>query len=299
MMVRSLILIGFTYLLFHLHLTGEISKYINMKYSYLSASAGYALLVLTIVQILMLSKDSSKKIKDKHCHCNHGEDCKSDHTHLAHCGCDHSKEDAWYKKLMIYPIFFFPIISGLFFPIATLDSNIVKAKGFHFPIYDEGKGDPFFQQQFLRPNTSVYYGKDDYDSMMNKEKKKYINQRTIILNDQNYLKAMETIYNFPGEFLGKEMEFKGFVFNDAESINKNQLFVFRFGVIHCIADAGVFGMLVEMPDEVKLKNDEWIIVRGSVSSIYYQPFKTNIPYLKVDSWKTTNAPKEQYVYRGY
>ncbi|NHC41263.1 TIGR03943 family protein [Bacillus sp. MM2020_1] len=282
-MIRSLILIGFTYLIFQMHLTGDINKYINMKYSYLSATAGYALLVLTIVQIFMLSKGEPKETS-----CDHD-----------HCGHNHAKEDKWYKKVLIYPIFAFPIISGLFFPIATLDSNIVKAKGFHFPIYDEGKGDSFMQQQFLRPDTSVYYGKEDYDVLMKKEKKKYVNKETIILNDKNYLKGMETIYNFPGDFLGKEIEFKGFVFNDSETINKNQIFVFRFGVIHCIADSGVFGMLVEMPAGKKFKNDEWVNVKGKISTIYYQPFKTNIPYLKVEDWTTTSAPKEEYVFRGY
>lgn len=280
-MIRSLILIGFTYFLFQLHLSGDISKYINMRYSYLSAAAGYALLILTIVQIVMLAREGSDNHEDH-----------SDHHH--------SREDKWYKKLIVYPIFFFPIISGLFFPIATLDSNIVKAKGFHFPIYDESKGDPFMSQQFLRPDTSVYYGKADYDALMDKEKKQYVNQKAIKLNDQNFLKGMETIYNFPGEFLGKEVEFMGFAFNDPDhTVQKNQIFVFRFGVIHCIADSGVFGMLVQMPNDVKLKNDQWITVRGKISSIYYQPFKTNIPYLQVDNWQNTEAPKEQYVYRGY
>lgn len=280
-MIRGLILIGFTFFLFQLHLSGDISKYINMRYSYLSAAAGYALLVLTIVQIVMLAKSDSE-------------------SYAGHSNHHHTREDKWYKKLIIYPIFFFPIISGLFFPIATLDSNIVKAKGFHFPIYDESKGDPFMSQQFLRPDSSVYYGKADYDALMNKTRKKYVNQNIIKLNDQNFLQGMETIYNFPGEFLGKEAEFMGFAYNDPDNtIQKNQLFVFRFGVIHCIADSGVFGMLVQMPDGVKLKNDQWITVKGKISSIYYQPFKTNIPYLQVDNWRTTTAPEEQYVYRGY
>ncbi len=282
-MIRSLILIGFTYFLFNLHLTGDISKYINMRYSYLSAAAGYALLVLTIVQIFTLGKDKSK-------------DDESDHDHSGH---HHSKEDKWYKKFIIYLIFLFPIISGLFFPIATLDSNIVKAKGFHFPIYDTQ--DPFFQQEFLRPDSSVYYGKEGYDAIKEKDKKKYINLSTITLNDQNFLGAMETIYNYPGDFEGREVEFKGFVFHnpDSNAHDKNQIFVFRFGVIHCIADAGVFGMLVDMPPGEKLKNDEWITVKGKLSSIYYQPFKSNIPYLKVEEWSKTSAPKEQYVYRNF
>lgn len=279
-MIRSLILIGFTYLLFKLHLTGDISKYINMRYSYLSATAGYALLVLTIVQIFMMNKDS------KEANCDH-----------EHCGHNHSKEDMWYKKLIVYPVFFFPIVSGLFFPIATLDSNIVKAKGFHFPIYDTK--DPFFQQEFLRPDTSIYYGKDDYDKIMQSEKKKYVNHKDLKLTDQNFLNAMETIYNFPGEFEGGELSFKGFVFHDPDSNNKNQVLILRFGVIHCIADAGVFGMLVDLPDGVNLKNDDWINVKGQISTTYYPSFKTNIPVLKVDQWSKTTAPKDQYVYRQF
>ncbi|XJZ28069.1 TIGR03943 family putative permease subunit [Bacillota bacterium Lsc_1132] len=281
-MIRSFILIGFTYLLFQLHLSGDISKYINMKYSYLSAAAGYALLVLTIAQFFIMAK----KDKEKGHSCN--QDCCCDHNH--------ANEGKWYQKLFIYTLFAFPVISGLFLPIATLDSNIVKTKGFHFPIYDAGKGD--IQQQFLRPDTSIYYDKNVYADLMNKEKKQYVSQQTIVLNDVKFLQGMETIYNFPGEFLGKEVEFKGFAFNNPETINKNQLFIFRFGIIHCIADSGVYGMLVELPDGVKLKNDQWVTVIGKVSSIYYQPFKSNIPYLKVDKWEVTSAPKDPYVYRG-
>jgi putative membrane protein len=282
-MIRGLILIFFSYFIIHLHTSGNISKYINMKYSYLSLSAGIALAILAIVQIFILLKE--EKITN---------DC--DHEHCDH---QHSKEDRWYKKLFIYPIFLFPIISGLFFPIATLDSNIVRAKGFHFPVYNEGKGDPYAQQQFLRPDTSVYYGVEAYSELINEDKQKLLKENSVVLNDKNYLKGMETIYNFPGDFDGKEIEFKGFVFNDSESIDKNMLFVFRFGVIHCIADSGVFGMLVEMPEEIHLKDDQWITVKGKISSVYYQPFKTNIPFVKVESWSNTDTPKEQYVYRGY
>jgi putative membrane protein len=282
-MIRGLILIFFSYFIIHLHTSGNISKYINMKYSYLSLSAGIALAILAIVQIFILLKEDKMTNDCDHEHCDH----------------HHSKEDKWYKKVIIYPIFLFPIISGLFFPIATLDSNIVRAKGFHFPVYNEGEGDPFAQQQFLRPDTSVYYVDEAYSELINEDKQKLLKENSVVLNDKNYLKGMETIYNFPGDFDGKEIEFKGFVFNDSESIDKNMLFVFRFGVIHCIADSGVFGMLVEMPEGTHLKDDQWITVKGKISTVYYQPFKTNIPFVKVESWSKSNTPKEQYVYRGY
>ncbi|MDN4073804.1 TIGR03943 family putative permease subunit [Fictibacillus terranigra] len=278
-MIRGYLLMGFTFLIMQLHASGNISKYINMKYSYLSFSVMFALALLTIVQFRNAVKNDGKTDS---CDC---------------CDHSHSVEDTWYKKLFVYSIFAFPVITGIFLPVATMDSNIVKAKGFHFPVNQESKGDPYAQNQFLRPDTSVYYGKDAYDKLMRKEKKKYSNYDTLALNDTNYLKGMETIYNYPGDFDDKNISFKGFVYNDPDT-KKNQLFVFRFGIIHCVADSGVFGMMVEMPNGVKLKNDEWITVKGKISEIYYQPFKTNIPYVKVDSWSKTNAPKEQYVYRG-
>lgn len=77
------------------------------------------------------------------------------------------------------------------------------------------------------------------------------------------------------------------------------MFILRFGIIHCVADSGVFGILVEFPDNMKLKDDEWIHVKGSLSSIYYQPFKAAIPVLQVKEWSKIEKPNDPYVYRGY
>ncbi|WP_026676181.1 TIGR03943 family putative permease subunit [Fictibacillus gelatini] len=285
-MIRAYILMGFTFFLMHLHTSGNISKYINMKYSYLSLSAMVAAGALTVVQFIIVAKEDKEGGQ-------HGHGC-SHHD----CGHHHSKEDTWYKKLFVYAIMIYPIVSGIFFPIATLNSNIVKAKGFHFPTYNEGKGDPYAKPQFLRPDTSGYFGKEAYADLMNKEKKAYIDKNTIVLDDKNYLKGMETIYNFPGEFDDKTIQFKGFVYNDP-STKKSQIFVFRFGIIHCVADSGVFGMLADMPEGTKLKNDEWVIIKGKLSEMYYAPFKMDIPYVQVDQWQRTSPPKDQYVYRGY
>lgn len=88
--------------------------------------------------------------------------------------------------------------------------------------------------------------------MMAKEKAEIIDQNPIKVNDSNYLMTMEILYNYPGEFTGKQIEFTGFVYND-EVTKDNNLFLFRFGIIHCVADSGVFGMLVQMPEKTNLK----------------------------------------------
>lgn len=105
-------------------------------------------------------------------------------------------------------MFCFPIVSGLFFPIATLDSDIVKAKGFHFPVAQAESTDPFMRRQFLRPDTSIYYGKEGYRGVMEKGKKEFVTKDSVTLNDENFLKGMETIYNYPGEFTGKNYHLK-------------------------------------------------------------------------------------------
>ncbi|MFD3445866.1 TIGR03943 family putative permease subunit [Microbacteriaceae bacterium 4G12] len=286
-MFRAYILLGFTFFIAQLHISGDITKYINMKYAYLSTSAAFILGFLTIVQVIVAFKKDSEKHSHDH-----------DHEHACDCGHNHEAEtNTWWKKLFVYTVFIFPILSGLFLPIATLDSNIVKAKGFHFPVAEAGNTDPFMQRQFLKPDTSIYYGTEGYRELMEKEKKNYINKDTVVLNDVNFLKGMETIYNYPGDFAGKNLTFQGFVFKD-DSTKQDEYFVFRFGIIHCVADSGVYGMLVKKPQDAKWKNDDWVQVEGTISSEYYQPFRANIPVLQVTNWTTVSAPKEQYVYRG-
>ncbi|MDC2867688.1 TIGR03943 family putative permease subunit [Bacillus sp. BP-3] len=285
-MFRAYILLGFTILLAQLHISGDITKYINMKYAYLSKTAAIILGFLTVIQMIIVFQKEHVK-HDHECGCN-----------ASHCGHDHSKdENTWWKRTIAYTLFCFPIISGLFFPIATLDSDIVKAKGFHFPVAQPESKDPFMSRQFLKPDTSIYYAQEGYRELMEKEKKQFATKGKIALNDADFLKGMEVVYNYPGEFTGKTISFKGFVFRD-DSSKKEQYFVFRFGIIHCVADSGVYGMLVKKPEDAQWKNDEWIQVEGTISTEFYQPFHANIPVLEVNKWSTVEFPKEQYVYRG-
>ncbi|UQD51282.1 TIGR03943 family protein [Bacillus methanolicus] len=284
-MFRTLILMFFTFFFFHLHATGNITKYINMKYSYLSYIAIFIFAILTIVQAYVYLKELNENESESHTCCDH------DHNHDH----DHENDKPFFKRIFIYTIFSFPLISGLFFPIATLDSNIVKSKGFSFKSIETK--DPYAQTQYLRPDSSIYYGKEGYYELMQKELKKYSSKKVIALKDNDYLRGMETIYNYPGEFLGDTISFNGFTFK-GEAVNKRQMFVLRFGVIHCIADSGVFGMLVEFPEDVHLKDDQWLHVKGTLSSMYYQPFKSTIPVLKVKEWYKIEQPKDPYVYRN-
>ncbi|MDA1477903.1 TIGR03943 family putative permease subunit [Bacillus changyiensis] len=279
-MFRTFILMSFTFFFFHLHASGNLTKYINMKYAYLSYIAIFLLALLTAVQFYRYIKGTS----DTDC----GHECG--------CGHDHEENKPFFKKILIYFVFLFPLCTGIFLPVATLDSNIVKSKGFSFKGIEQPEH--YAQTQYLRPDTSIYYGQEGYDELMEKALAKYKEKKQISLDEHDYLKGMETIYNYPGEFLGKTIEFNGFAFK-GEAIHGRELFVLRFGIIHCIADSGVYGMLVEFPEDINIKDDQWLHVKGTLSSEYYQPFQSVIPVLKVQEWSNMKEPKDPYVYRRY
>ena len=87
-MFRAYILLGFTILIAQLHISGNITKYINMKYAYLSKTAAIILGFLTVVQIIIVFQKNIKKKEQHNCGCDH-----------SHCGHDHSKdENTWWKK---------------------------------------------------------------------------------------------------------------------------------------------------------------------------------------------------------
>ncbi|PEJ37770.1 TIGR03943 family protein [Peribacillus butanolivorans] len=278
-MVRLFILLGLTFLFMHLHASGNISKYINMEYSYVSQIAIYILAIFTLMGSYLYLKEGDQ------------EECEE-----CHRGHDHSHENKVWKKILTYSLFLIPIFTGLFLPVATMDSNIVEKKGFHFPVYDDT--DEYSQHQFLQPDTSLYYGKDDYLTLMDQSLKSLVEHNSLHLTDENYLTDLEAIYYSPGKFTGKQITLTGFSYN-TEDVAKNQVFLFRFGIIHCVADSGAFGMLIEFPEGMNPKNDEWYSVTGELETIYYQPFKKTIPILKVSSYNKTVEPKDPYVYRQY
>lgn len=114
-MLRVFVLIGFTYLFLHLHATGDISKYINMKYSYISESAIYIFVLFTIISVYNYVK------KDKHSHDGTCDQCGHDHSH---------EENSWWKRGLTIITLLIPVITGLILPVATLDSNIVEKRDY-------------------------------------------------------------------------------------------------------------------------------------------------------------------------
>ncbi|GLX66044.1 TIGR03943 family putative permease subunit [Paenibacillus glycanilyticus] len=319
-MIRLYILGGFAFMLLEMHLNGNLNKYINMKYSYLSTSAIILLAFLFVFEFIRVNRkeraDKAKAerlaqgINDDHVHEHgdhaHNHDCACqdhDHHHDHHHdhghdhGHDHHHSNSKFGRGFSYIMLLIPILTGLFLPVQTLDSSFVKAKGFSFPNIDYSADNPG-NHQFLKPDTSIFYGEEGYKKVADKELAQFIDRKQLIFNDNDYLKGLEALYNHPDVFMGRTVGFDGFVYK-GEQIDNTHYFVFRYGFIHCAADSGVFGMLVEFPKGTVLSNDDWVHVTGTLSSELYQPFKQTVLVLKATDWKSIGEPSDPYVYRNF
>lgn len=280
-MLRFLILSGYFELMMYLQVSGKLDQYINVHYRYLAILSMILSALLSLVQLYLWVKNG-KAEEETH---------KHDHDH------DHELSKP-YQRGIAYVLLALPVIVGTLFPTVSLDTTIVEAKGFNFPVSKESVGDPEMQTQYLKPDTSIYFNKSDYLDQMNELKEKYGDKQTIEITDENYLEVMELIYNYPSEFIGKKISYEGFVYQTPNDSNAD-VFLFRFGIIHCVADSGVFGLLTHMPEGVTVKNDEWYKIEGTIQSDYYQPFKREIPSVVVTNAEKVAAPKNQYVYRSF
>lgn len=280
-MLRFLILSGYFELMMYLQVSGKLDQYINVHYRYLAILSMILSALLALVQLYLWVKNG-KAEEETHEH---------DHDH------DHGLSKP-YQRGITYVLLALPVIVGTLFPTVSLDTTIVEAKGFNFPVSKESVGDPEMQTQYLKPDTSIYFNKSDYLDQMSELKEKYGDKQTIEITDENYLEVMELIYNYPSEFIGKKISYEGFVYQTPNDSNAD-VFLFRFGIIHCVADSGVFGLLTHMPEGVTVKNDEWYKIEGTIQSDYYQPFKREIPSVVVTNAEKVAAPKNQYVYRSF
>jgi len=269
----------------HLQISGKLDQYINTHYNYLAYLSMILSFLLAVVQLIKWVRTPEEK--------------EHAHAHVDHSG--HSHQLSLKAKISAYTLLTIPLMVGLLFPTVSLDSTIVNAKGFNFPLSKDSTGSDDIRTQYLKPDTSIYFNKSDYQAMMEKVKKKYAGKDTIEITSANYLETMELLYDYPSEFIGKTIKYSGFVYIDPQNTDSsiNAVYLFRFGIIHCIADSGVFGMLNHLPKDLKVKNNDWVSVTGKFNVEYYKPFGRTLPYLEVTNAQIIKKPSNPYVYRTF
>lgn len=277
-MIRFLILAGYFELMLMLQTSGKLNQYINVHYRYLAILSMILSLILAIVQLIFWVKNDQTQ-HEQHDNHQHGLKSRS-------------------QRIIAYLLLSLPLIVGYLFPTVSLDTTIVEAKGFNFPISKESVGDPEMNTQYLKPDTSIYFNENDYHDQMTKLLAKYQNQSDLKVTEDNYLELMELIYNYPSEFLGRTITYTGFAYVTQQNGTTDD-FIFRFGIIHCVADSGVFGLRVTLPANTTVQNNEWVTISGTLTNDYYAPFKRQLPTVKVATLTKVATPANTYVYRSF
>lgn len=310
---RALILLAFTGLIFKMHLTGDITKFINPKYVGLSQTASVIFLLLFFIQITRIWTDRPKE----HHHCGHdheGQECGHHH--------DHGDTPFTMRKLVSYSIVVFPLLTGFLIPPKVLDASIAEKKGgmaiIAIPKQQNGtstqkstswpaenselagdesgsdwagneSGNHSFIDESAVPDIQNMMTKQEYEEII----QKLNDSPTVIMDDLVFAAYYEEISADIEKFRGRQIELTGFVYKE-DVLEQNQLVLSRFLITHCVADASIIGFISEVQEAPQIDQDTWIKASGVIDITSYEGVE--LPMIKINSWKKVEEPLEPYLY---
>lgn len=123
--------------------------------------------------------------------------------------------------------------------------------------------------------TQVEYGIDD------------INKRIIIPDDERFYDIIATIYDHPQQYIGYQVEVKGFVYRDQRAMNDQQFMLARLLMVCCIADVSPFGLIASYEDLIELPEGGWYVMHGELALAMYDGHP--IAQLQVSTVKRVEA----------
>jgi len=97
----------------------------------------------------------------------------------------------------------------------------------------------------------------------------------------------------PAAFNGQAVDVIGFVYRDPRN-EANQIWVSRFAITCCVADASAVGLLVQTADANTLKNDGWIHVTGKLLAGSFAG--EGVPVIIPDKIASVEQPENPYLY---
>ncbi|WP_026675039.1 TIGR03943 family putative permease subunit [Alkalihalobacterium bogoriense] len=307
--IRGIILIGFALLMLAMIITGNIRFYIAPKMMPFIYFATVVFLFLGALQIIR----SSKKEEEEYCD----------------CGEDHSITGRPITKILIYSIFVIPIVAGFVVPDRALDSSVAANRGIQYgsgiltkptdydPAQTEqnslSRAEAFLEDsdQYMRDleekilgedhepeyyEAEDYFTEEEYNQFYEELRSDLLQEEKIIITDENYLDIMTVLDLYLPDFLGKQVEILGFVYRE-EEFEDNQLVVARFAMTCCVADAAVFGTMVEADYANEYENDTWVRVNGTLGESTYGEFR--IPLIHLQGIEVVDEPDNPYVFPSF
>ncbi|HWO96075.1 MAG TPA: TIGR03943 family protein [Bacillus sp. (in: firmicutes)] len=313
--IRGVILVGFSLLMFKLMLSGDIRLFIAprmMPFIY------FAALTFFLLGVLQIWRSGSKHEQHHDCTCGH------DH---------HGPKRSW-QSAVIYALFILPVMTGFLFSNNILDSSVAEKRGIKFGANAAARPSPEERQEAAAQGVSeaeLYLeNPEKYMEELDKQvqgeadalqdgdlpltheegfqvqeppkgfyeelEANMLRHERITVPDETFIPLMNIFDRNPEAFAGKEIELTGFVYREPD-FNENQFVIARFGLSCCVADASVYGMLGEVEGAEKLGVDQWVKIKGTLTTTEYNSIR--LPYIKISKFEKIEAPPTPYVYEFY
>ncbi|MDR6997748.1 TIGR03943 family putative permease subunit [Neobacillus niacini] len=286
-LIRGIILIGFTLLLFKLLLTQNITLLIAPK---MVRFIYFTFIVLFLLGVLLIVRGTSSQ------------------KHTYHCDCDgeHSYPTSFGKSLCLYLLFIIPITTGFLFSNNVLDSSVALNRTIKLGASSHDTKQSVKKNS--KANSSSNTSKNNFsstaksvldyqpepitESEYNALKKKLLKAKIINIEDQQYVNMMNIIQDNLKGMIGKTITTKGFVYRE-NNFMQNQIIIGRFSITCCVADASVYGIMSK-GNVVNLPKDQWVQATGTIEQTRYDGGV--IPMIKIKQISKIAAPKQPYVF---
>ncbi len=120
-----------------------------------------------------------------------------------------------------------------------------------------------------------------------------LQHNTVVMDDSNFVKWLDAIYNNPSEYEGKKITVTGFVFKD-KKFEANEFVPARMMMTCCAADMSVVGLLARYSQASELRENSWFKFTGTIENSEFNG--KNIPVINIESAEKVDKPQNEYVY---
>lgn len=205
-------------------------------------------------------------------------------------------------KVSSIPLLFFilPLIMAFLLPTQSFNSDYISYGDLKLQGNSGNVDNPEIKTEYSEEdeyNEDIYI--DEYSDAENKNiiesnrNELQLIDETIIMDNDNYVRWIQEIYENIEKYNGKKIQVSGFVFKD-EQFEDNEFVSARMMMVCCAADIQPIGFLCRYDNAAELKVDTWIRVYGTIEK---GEFNGNvIPVIEADKVENTEKPEFDYVY---
>ncbi|WP_246238171.1 TIGR03943 family putative permease subunit [Alkalicoccus luteus] len=233
------------------------------------------------------------------------------------------KEDDHPQPWPVYVLFLVPLTAGFILPERGLDSSVAENRGVQYGAAAHGPGLQAEESESDTPRADSYL--DDPDGYMEalggtEEEEAdehapldyedeewfegyyeelfetYAGADEIAVDEDTFIDVLTLLDLYTDSFEGTEVEVYGFAFREPD-FDENRLVAARFGMTCCVADAGVYGLIIDSEEAADFGDDTWFQARGTIRAGTYNGQEVAI--LEDAELEPIEQPDSPYVYPGY